>query len=133
MPFAPSFSNLISFSRESLSQFWHFVVMKLDQFHETETKHCNARFGDHHSPLRMLHRALGKTDWQVPGAPLFHSLSPDLPHRTEKEGKKRVLIVIKPTFPNLDQTFSWFVGDGQKAALPQHLGQEKGKGLGLDS
>lgn len=61
---------------------------------------------------------------------MFHSLSPDLPHRTEKEGGKGVLIVIKPTFPTLDQKFSWFMGDGQKAALPQHLGQKEGEGAG---
>lgn len=46
-------------------------MVKLDQFHETEIKHSNLRSGDLHTPLRMLHRALGKTDLQVPGAHLF--------------------------------------------------------------
>ena len=48
----------------------------------------NLRFGDLHTPFRMLHRALGKTDLEVSGAHLFSSLSTDLPHKTEGEEKR---------------------------------------------
>lgn len=62
-----------------------FSCVKSDQFQETS--HSNLRFGDFHTPLRMLHRALERTDLQVPGAPLF-SLPIDLPLKTEGEKKK---------------------------------------------
>lgn len=134
LPLVSSFSNPDLLFRESLSRFWRFVVVKLDQFHETETKHSNPRSGDQHNPSRMLHRAPGKTDWQVPGAPLFYCLSPDLSHRAENEEGKGFLTVIEPTLPKLHQKFSWSTGDVKKASLPQHLAQKEGKekGLGLD-